>query len=396
MMTVTPGDDLPAIRGGRDWIFVLDYSGSMQGKYQSLVEGVRQGLGRLHPDDRFRVVLFNNHAREVTNGYLMASDQNVAACIHRLGSIQPGGSTNLYAGLELGYRELDADRPSAVILVTDGVANVGVTEKKDFLELLEKHDVRLFSFVMGNSANRPLLQGMTTVSNGFYMNISNGDDIAGRLIQTADKLSHEAYRDIDLQFDGVRVKDLTPARLGSLYRGQQLIVFGHYWGDGKGEVEISGRVSDREVSYKSALHFPPRSERNPELERLWAYATIEDLQKQMDYLGHDSDTEQAIVDLAVEYGLVTDYTSMLVVRDEVFEQLGIDRNNAERVASERQARQQRAATAVRDHRQDSRQPAFSAPRANPGSGGDGGGSLGPLGIVLLLPLLWVKRKASAA
>jgi Ca-activated chloride channel family protein len=392
MMTVTPGDDLAKIQSGRDWIFVLDYSGSMQGKYQSLVEGVRQGLGKLNPNDRFRIVLFNNHARETTSGYIPVNDQNVETHMQRLESIRPGGGTNLYAGLELAYDRLDADRPSAVLLVTDGVANVGVTEKKDFLKLLEKHDVRLFSFVMGNSANRPLLEGMTTVSNGFYMNISNGDDIAGRLIQTADKLSHEAYRDIDLDIDGIRVKDVTPARIGSLYRGQQLIVFGHYWGDGKGEVEISGKVSDTEVTYTSALHFPEQSELYPELERLWAYATIEDLQNRMDYLGHDSDSEQAIVDLAVAYGLVTDYTSMLVVRDEVFDQLGIDRKNADRVANERQARQQRASTAVRDHRQDSQQAAFSTPRAYPGSGSNGAGSLGPLSLLLLLPLLWAHKK----
>lgn len=392
MLTVTPGDDLARIQSGRDWVFVLDYSGSMQGKYQSLVEGVRQGLGKLDPNDRFRIVLFNNHAREVTNGYIPVTDQNVETYMKRLESIPPGGGTNLYAGLKLGYDRLDADRASAVLLVTDGVANVGVTEKKDFLKLLEQHDVRLFSFIMGNSANRPLLEGMTKVSNGFYMNISNSDDIAGRLIQTADKLSHEAYRDIDLAIDGVKVKDLTPARIGSLYRGQQLILFGHYWGDGAGEVEISGKVAEREVNYRSALHFPEKSELNPELERLWAFATVEDLQNRMDYLGHDSDSEQAIVDLAVEYGLVTDYTSMLVVRDEVFDQLGIARNNADRVATEQQARRQRAAAAIREHRQDSQQPAFSAPRAYPKSGGNGGGSLGLFGLLLLLPLLWARKR----
>lgn len=395
MMTVTPGDDLSSIQSGRDWVFVLDYSGSMQGKYQSLVEGVRKGLKKLNPNDRFKIVLFNNNARELTSGYKPVNEQNINAAMKRLESTPPSGGTNLYAGLDLGYRGLDADRPSAILLVTDGVANIGVTEKKAFLKLLEQHDVRLFSFVMGNSANRPLLEGMTAVSNGFYMNISNSDDIAGRLIQTADKLSHEAYRDIDLRFKGIKVKDMTPAHIGSLYRGQQLIVFGHYWGDGTGEIEVNGKVSDQDVAYKSQLHFPQHSALNPELERLWAYATIEDLQNRMDYLGHDSDSEQAIVDLAVQYGLVTDYTAMLVVRDEVFDQLGIDRNNADRVATEQQARQQRASTPVREHRQDTQQPAFSTPRATPKSGGNGGGSLGPVSLILLLPLLWAKKRRPA-
>ncbi len=387
MMTVTPGDDLPDIQGGRDWVFVLDLSGSMQGKYQSLVEGVRKGLAKLNTTDRFRIVLFNNQARELTSGYIPVNEKSINHYIQLLESTKPGGGTNLYAGLQTGYTGLDSDRPSAMILVTDGVANVGVTEKKDFLSLLEKHDVRLFTFVMGNSANRPLLEGMTKVSNGFAMNISNSDDIVGRLVQTADKLSHEAFRDIDIDISGVKVKDVTPARIGSLYRGQQLIIFGHYWGDGPANVEISGKVSDRDVDYKTRFDFPGQSTLNPEIERLWAYASIEDLQNRIDYLGADSDSEQAIVDLATEYGLVTDYTSMVVVRDEVFTQYNIDRNNAARVANEHQAREQREAAPVRNHRRDAQQPAFNTPRAYPKSGGSGGGAMGPWALVMLLPLL---------
>jgi Ca-activated chloride channel family protein len=271
---------------------------------------------------------------------------------------------------------------------------VGVTEKKDFLSLLEQHDVRLFTFVMGNSANRPLLEGMTKVSNGFAMNISNSDDIVGRLVQTADKLSHEAYRDIDIDISGVKVKDVTPARIGSLYRGQQLIIFGHYWGDGPAKVEISGKVSDRDVDYKTRFNFPGQSTLNPEIERLWAYASIEDLQNRIDYLGADSDSEQAIVDLATEYGLVTDYTSMVVVRDEVFKQYNIDRNNAARIANEHQAREQREAAPVRNHRRDAQQPAFNTPRAYPKSGGNGGGAMGPWALVILLPLLLSGKRKS--
>ncbi len=395
MMTVTPGDDLAAIGGGRDWVFVLDYSGSMQGKYHSLIEGVRRGLGRLGADDRFRIVLFNNGARELTSGYTEVNERNVNHAMQRLEEIAPSGGTNLYAGLEVGYRGLDDDRPSAVILVTDGVANVGVTEKKAFLRLLERHDVRLFTFVMGNSANRPLLEGMTAVSNGFAMNISNGDDIAARLVQAADKLRHEAYRAIDVDIDGVKVKELTPARIGSLYRGQQLILFGHYWGDGAADVEISGRVADREVAYRTRFDFPAQSTLNPEIERLWAFAAIEDLQDRIDYLGEDADSRQAIVDLAVEYGLVTDYTSMVVLREEVFEQYGIDRGNADRVAEEQAARAQRAGGSVRDHRADGQQPAFGATRAYPRSG-DGGGATGPWTLVLLLPLLWLARRKRAS
>ena len=390
MMTITPGDDLSVIQGGRDWVFVLDYSGSMQGKYHSLVEGVRKGLTRLNPGDRFRIILFNNSARELTGGYTTVNQQNIDRYTRRLEEINPTGGTNLYAGLERGFLGLDSDRPSAVVLVTDGVANVGITEKKDFLSLLEKHDVRLFSFVMGNSANRPLLEGMSRVSNGFAMNISNSDDIAGRLIQTTDKLSHQAYRDIDIKFKGVKVRDLTPAKIGSLYRGQQLIVFGHYWGDGPADIKISGKTSGETREYRTQVDFPEENTLYPEVARLWAFARIEELQNGMDYLGPDSDSEQAIVDLAVEYGLVTPYTSMVVVREELFEQYGLERNNAARVSEEQAAREKRASQAVSSHRQDAAQPAFNGNRAYPRSGG---GAAGPWMFLLLLPLLLIELRS---
>ncbi|MBT3028371.1 MAG: VIT and VWA domain-containing protein [Candidatus Thiodiazotropha sp. (ex Ctena orbiculata)] len=388
MLTVTPGDDLASINEGRDWVFVLDLSGSMEGKYQSLVEGVRKGLVKLTDKDRFKVVLFNNRARELTYGYLQANINNVQRAIDRLENTRPSGGTNLYAGLERGIEGLDSDRSSAIILVTDGVANVGITEKKDFLKLLERYDVRLFTFVMGNSANRPLLDGMTKISNGFAINVSNSDDIVGQLMLATDKLTHEALHDIDVKIRGVKVKDLTPTRIGSLYRGEQLIVFGHYWGDGNADVAISGKVSGQPAEYTSRFEFPGQSTRNPEIERLWAFAAIEDLQNRIDYLGEDADSRQAIIDIAKEYSLVTDYTSMVVLREEQFQHYGIERRNATRVAKEVAARQQRSSAPVVDNRVDRQQPMYSQPRAYPSSGQSGGGALGPWMLVLLLPL-WI-------
>jgi Ca-activated chloride channel family protein len=384
MLTVTPGDDLAPITEGRDWVFVLDLSGSMAGKFQSLIEGVNKGLARLNPNDRFRIVLFNDRAREITAGFEYAGAETIRHYMRMLETNRPDNGTNLYAGLDLGLQLLDADRSSALILVTDGVANLGYTEKKDFLELLETRDVRLFTFVMGNSANRPLLESMAKVSNGFAMNISNSDDIAGKLLEATSRLTHEALHDIDIRFSGVKVGDLSPDRIGTLYRGQQLIVVGHYWGGGEANVTIDGKLSGEKTRYSTTFEFPQTSTLHPEIERIWAFAKIEDLQNRLDYFGADPDIEQAITDLAVEHGLVTDYTSMIVLHDERFDELGIDRLNRARVEKELLARQERSIQAVRDNRMDQNQPMYSQPRA---SHGNGGGAFDPWMLLLLLPLL---------
>lgn len=388
MLTLTPGDDLGKVSHGSDWVFVLDISGSMQGKYSTLVEGVRQGLGKLRPEDRFKVVLFNNGAVNLTSGFLAVDRANVDSVLHQLDSYQIGGGTNLYAGLQQGLHGLDADRPVGIILVTDGVANVGTTGKKAFLQLLEKQDVRLFTFIMGNSANRPLLNEMTAVSNGFALSVSNADDIVGQIMLATSKLTHQAFRDVELDIDGVRVKDLTPEDIGSLYRGEQLNVFGHYWKPGVARVELRAKVGDQQKTYRTTVEFPEVSKRNPEIERLWAFAAIEHLQSKLDYFGSDSDIEQAITDIAVEYGLVTDYTSMIVVEEEVFQAMNIDRNNKRRVEIEQQARVERQSQPVSNNRADQQQPMFSNPRPSTG----GSGAVSPWWVLALIALVLLPQR----
>jgi Ca-activated chloride channel family protein len=389
MMVVTPGDDLQPITEGKDWVFVLDISGSMQGKYATLADGIERALKKLRPEDRFRIVLFNDGSRELTSGFVNATPEAVARYVGKVSSTSPGGGTNLFAGLEQGLHSLEADRTSALVLVTDGVANVGETRQRQFIELIEKRDIRLFTFIMGNSANRPLLEAVTKASNGFALSISNSDDIVGQLLVAASKVTHEALHGVELKIDGVKTGDITPQQIGSLYHGQQLVLFGHYWGDGMADVKLKGRISGQEKTYQTRFAFPATATDNPEIERLWAYAAIEDAMDEMADFGEKADLKQAVVDLGVEYGLVTDYTAMVVVRDEVFDQRGIKRTNQQRLAVEEAARQQRASQPAPSRRVDNQQPMYSSPRPHFGGGGHGGGALDGWSLLLLLPLVWL-------
>lgn len=390
MLVVTPGDDLKPITEGRDWVFVLDISGSMKGKYATLADGVQRALKKLRPEDRFRIVLFNNSARELTSGYVNATPEAVARYANAVASTQPGGGTNLYAGLQLGIDALDADRTSGILLVTDGVANVGETKQKKFIDLLRQDDVRLFTMVMGNSANRPLLEAMTRESGGFAIGISNSDDIVGQLLTATGKLTHEALHGVSLKIAGIKTEDIAPKAIGTLYRGQQVVLFGHYWGDGLATVSLDGKISGEQKQYRTQFAFPATSTESPEVERLWAFANIEELSQSIADFGEKLDMRQAIVDLATEYGLVTDHTSMLVVSDAQFAQYGIDRRNKARVATEIAAQQQRAQRSVQSRRVDTQQPMYSGTRASHGSG-----AFGPVALLMLLPLLWLGRKSQA-
>ena len=386
MMVVTPGDDLKPIQEGKDWVFVVDVSGSMQGKYATLVDGVQRALQKMRSEDRFRIVLFNDRSRELTSGFVNATPEMVAHYSQALLNISPGNGTNLYAGLDQGLKSLEADRTSARVLVTDGVANVGETRQRRFIELIKKKDIRLFTFVLGNSANRPLLEALAKASNGFAVNISNSDDIVGQLLAATSKVTHEALHGVKIKIGGVKTADLTPGKIGSLYRGQQLVVFGHYWGEGMADVRLTGRISGEDKTYQTRFAFPAVATENPEIERLWAYASVEEALREINDFGEDADLKQAIVDLGVEYGLVTDYTAMVVVRDEVFDAHGIKRSNKARLATETVARQQRAQRPAVSRRVDAQQPMYTSNRA---SHSGGSGALDAWTLLFLLPLVWL-------
>lgn len=385
-LTYTPGEDLALIKGRRNWVFVLDNSGSMEGKYNSVIEGLRQGLNKLPTQDYFQLITFNSRSQDLSGGYRQATAKNVNAVMDKVITAGTTGGTNLYDGLQRGLRKLDADIPTGVFLVTDGVANVGPTERKDFYKLLKKYDVRLFTFIMGNSANEPLLQGMADLSNGFAANISNSDDMLGQVMSAASKVKYQSLNNIRLKFNGTSVFDVSPDAPATLYRGEQLTMMGHYNKGGKVKVTLTADVGAEHIQRETEITLPEADALNPQLERLWALSKIKGIETRDNYLGEEgSESKAAITDLSLQYGLLTEYTSLLVVKEQVFAQHGIERKNKQRVEREQQARQQRAnQTVAASPRADAAKPISQRPAAtHRSSGSNGGGSADWLFLVAL-------------
>ena len=278
MMVLTPALDLGPITGGRDFVFVLDTSGSMADKIGTLARGVSRALGELNGEDRFRIVTFDSQARELGRGRVQATPENVEAAVRGLEGLRSGGSTDLYAGLEMGLAHLDDDRATSIILVTDGVTNTGLVDPKAFYELTKKNDVRIFGFLLGNSANWPLMELITDTSGGFYSQVSNQDDILGQILLAKEKVTHEALTGAQLHLDGVDAFDVTGRAPRKIYRGQQLVLFGRYKGNGKATVRLDANLTGQDVSYTTHFDFLAQSDEHPELERLWALARIEEIE----------------------------------------------------------------------------------------------------------------------
>lgn len=358
MMVLTPGIDLGKLENGADYIFVLDQSGSMSGsKLRTLADGVGRTLGQMNPQDRFRIVMFETRARELTSGWVAATPENAAHWTEKLGRCQATGSTNVYDGVKTALDKSDADRVTSIVLVTDGVTNEGIVAPKAFHQLLKDRDVRVFGFLMGNSANWPLMRVICDASGGFYDAVSNDDDIIGRIMLAKSKITSESLHDVKVSIDGVPTFDLTGDAVKKLYRGQQLVIFGRYRKSGEATVTMKVKRSGEWQSYQCVVDFPESDTDNPELERLWAMSRIEMFDTLAGSgLADGAETQQLIRDLGVKFQLVTDETSMVVLSDEAFSAYGVERNNRTRVVAERTAQSARAAQPVKNYRADVARP----------------------------------------
>ncbi len=392
MCVITPGTDLQPLNSGSDYVFVLDVSGSMQGKLHTLAEGVKQTIQSFRPEDRFRIIIFNDTATELTRDWTPATAEQVNHALSTIDTIKSGGGTNLYSGLKSALNGMNDDRATSVILVTDGVTNTGELSPQAFEKLMTHNDIRVFGFLLGNSGNWPLMKTICDASGGFYKSVSNSDDIIGQILLAKSKVLYEAMHDVELKLSGVKTFDLSPMKFRKVYRGQQLVLFGRYSEAGPAKLTLKARMTGEDREYTTEFTFPETDTLNPELERLWAMDMIETMEWKKS-LGRSSpsESESAITDLSLQYQLVTDYTSMLVLSDETFAQHGVDRRNQKRISNEHKAQSKRNKTSIINRRVDQNKPTYqhSAPRTP--SGGGGGGAVHPLAIAGVFLLLLLKH-----
>ncbi len=383
MMVITPGIDLKPITNGADYIYVLDKSGSMSGgKIHTLVKGVSKAIGGMRPQDRFRVITFNTSAKEITRGWVAATPENIKHELKKVDKISAGGGTDIHSSLRLALSSLDDDRATSIVLVTDGATNTGIIDPKVFLNLLKKYDVRIFGFVMGNSANWPLMQMIGEVTGGFSVGVSNDDDIVGQIMLAKSKILHESLHDASVEIKGVKTFDTTDDYIGKIYRGEQLTIFGRYDQAGKATVTLKAKLTGEDKTYTTTFDFPATDTDNPEIERLWAMNQIEQ-HKALSKAGvmPAKELEEVERNLGTKYQLVTDETSMIVLSDQAFASHGIERHNQKRVAIERKAQAQRTKQPVRNYTVSSGQKPF--PKHAPSIGG-GGGAIDPFTALMAL------------
>jgi hypothetical protein len=204
--TTAPADDradLPPL----DLALVIDVSGSMrdEGKLDAVKRALAAFLDRLRPQDEIALVTFDSEARVVAG----RRPRDDGAWLRRaIAGLEPGSGTNLHGGLMLGLREIGTrPRPGAshrVLLLTDGIANQGVTDPEEILRDARKYtddDIDLSTIGVGSDLNTQLLERLARGGHGLSHFVASAADIDKVFVQESEALVAPVARHVRLRIE---------------------------------------------------------------------------------------------------------------------------------------------------------------------------------------------------
>jgi Mg-chelatase subunit ChlD len=188
-------------------VLVIDCSGSMSG---SRIERVKLGLlslvDQLRPVDKVAIVVFSTDADLILPTCARSNQKEICEAISRL---RADGSTNLYAGLMLGYRTAkkayDPKRSNRVILLTDGIANVGTVDPESISHASKEYNdkqIDLSTIGVGDNFNRELLRQLSDAGRGLAQFVDDAADLNRVFVEEANSLLTPVARDVRLLVSG--------------------------------------------------------------------------------------------------------------------------------------------------------------------------------------------------
>jgi Ca-activated chloride channel family protein len=315
-----PGEaDIPP----REYIFLLDVSGSMHGfPLDTAKTLMRELLSRLRPTDHFNLALFSG-ANYVwsPSGSRPANEKNVREGLDVILRQSGGGGTELMGGLQAAYAipSLGRGTSRTVVVITDGYVGV---EAQAFRFIRERLDqANLFAFGIGSSVNRGLIEGMARAGLGEPFVVSRPEKAAAQ----AEKLRHMIERpvltDIQVHMQGFDAYDVAPEKVPDLLAERPLLLFGKYKGDRPGKIEITGRSGRGKFAHSIDLRPADARRENAALRALWARKWVEILEDEL-HMGGGQEVEDTITGLGLGYSLLTPFTSFVAVDSQVVNRAG--------------------------------------------------------------------------
>ena len=305
----------------KEMVFVVDTSGSMRGyPLDKAKEAMSLAINEMNPDDRFYVMDFNSTVSSLSPGTLANTKENRRRGLKFVEEFRGEHGTNMLEGMKAALDlETDPELLRTVLFMTDGY----IGNESEILAAVEEHlgGSRLYSFGVGSSVNRYLLDRMSKVGRGHVQYLRQDEEAEPAIAAFYERIRNPLLTDIGIEWEGVEVVDVYPDPVPDLFAGQPIVLLGRYEQPGEGVVRVTGRIRGKEHVQEIPVVFPEVQEEHDALASLWARTVIADLESRQYKRQIDAIAEE-ITELALKYRLMSRYTSFVAIEERVVNEDG--------------------------------------------------------------------------
>ena len=298
----------------REYIFVVDVSGSMNGFPLNTSKRLLADLiGKLRPTDLFNVVLFAGDSTVLSPQSLQANQYNIASAINLLDQQRGAGGTELLPAIQQAMSLPRQDGISrSIVLVTDGYIS-GEQGVFDHIRA-NLNRCNVFAFGIGSSVNRYLIEGVAKAGMGEPFIVTEEGEAEGVAARFREYIQTPVLTDINVRAIGFDIYDVNPMRFPDLFAQRPVVMFGKWRGPVGGTIELTGKTGQGDFVSRLDVAGSQAEEGNSALRYLWARSRISEL---ADYGSSDlaEATIKEITALGLKYNLLTPYTSFIAVRE---------------------------------------------------------------------------------
>jgi len=299
----------------REYIFVVDVSGSMHGFPLNTSKNLMaELLSNLRPTDSFNILFFSGSSSVLSETSLPVTKANIEKAIAMMEKQQGSGSTQLLPALQRAMA-LPAERSTSrsFIMVTDGYVSV---EKEVFQFVKDNlNNANFFSFGIGSSINRFLIEGLARAGKGEPFVITSSVEAFQVAQRFREYIETPVLTGININFNNFEAYDVEPKKIPDLFAERPLIIYGKWRGEAEGEIEIKGHQGQSDYIQTIDVNKVVANPDNKAIRYLWARNRIAEL-GDFEKLSPDSERKAEITTLGLTYNLLTEYTSFIAI-DEI-------------------------------------------------------------------------------
>ena len=305
----------------KDITFILDVSGSMSGeKLEQAKKALLYCVNNLNAGDHFNIIRFSTEAYSLFKSLEKADNQNINQAKNFINDLQAIGGTNIEEAFNLAFKNYkETSHPHFIVFLTDGKPTIGEMNDDKLVKRIlnsNKTNSRIFTFGIGDEINTHLLDKLTEATKAWRTYVSDEEDIEIKVSNFYDKIQSPILSNLKLDFENIDIYQTYPKDLPDLFKGSNMIVFGRYKGNGNSAIKLSGLLNgEKKIFILNNKFTNDRSEYNF-IPPLWASRRIGYLLDLIRLNGENKELIDEVTSLAREHGIITPYTSYLIMEDE--------------------------------------------------------------------------------